>query len=278
MAERTDELTKERQQLVQTNQELASAINSLSIAHEELVRSEKLAALGSLVAGVAHELNTLIGSSLTVVSTLVEKTRQFAEQYANGLKRSEVERYIDDSILAGDTLMRNIVRAADLVTSFKQVAVDQTSSQRRRFSLVDVISENIAALTPTIKNSHCRVELAIPTQISMDSYPGPLCQVLINLVNNAIIHGFDTMDAGMGLISISAIALQDNQIELRISDNGVGIAPEHLKRIYDPFFTTRLGAGGSGLGLNITHNIVSGVLGGKKFRWKAPWAWELHSA
>jgi len=261
IAERTADLTNDRQQLAKTNQDLANALDTLKLAHEELLRREKLAALGSMVAGIAHELNTPVGNCLTVASVLAEETRLFASNYASGLKRSTVEQFIDDTSQATDLLLRNIMRTANLVTSFKQVAVDQTSSQRRTFLLAEIVSENMSALSPMIRKTPYQVEQSIPADITMDSYPGPLGQVLINLVNNAILHGFEGRDHGS--MKISARMVSDGWIEFCFSDDGGGIAPKNLSRIYDPFFTTKLGSGGSGLGLNITHNIVTGVLGGK---------------
>jgi PAS domain S-box-containing protein len=247
--------------LQKANQELASTLETLNRAQEDLVRSEKLAALGALVAGIAHELNTPIGNTLMVASTLIDQTQLFASEYTKGLKRSMLEGYISDVGKAGDIMIRNLHRAADLVTSFKQVAVDQTSSQRRQFSLAEVIAEIVMTLWPSIKKTAFGVIQNIPKNITMDSYPGPLGQVLTNLVNNALIHGFEGRETGT--ILIEARTLPNGWIELTLQDDGIGIPSENLKRIYDPFFTTKLGAGGSGLGLNITHNIVTGLLGGR---------------
>ncbi|WP_338844766.1 PAS domain S-box protein [Massilia sp. W12] len=254
VVERTDELQR-------ANRELASTLETLSRAQEDLVRSEKLAALGSLVAGIAHELNTPIGNSLMVASTLVDQTRDFRSASAQGLKRSILEAYVQDASKAGDILVRNLHRAADLVTSFKQVAIDQTSSKRRPFVLSEVVGEILLTLYPAIKKTAYVVEQEFEDNLAMDSYPGPLGQVLTNLINNALIHGFDGRENGK--IVIRGRALPEDWIELSLTDDGVGIPQENLKRIYDPFFTTKLGAGGSGLGLNITHNIVTGLLGGK---------------
>ena len=268
VAERTADLVRDRQQLAKANcdlelanRQLAEAIQTINRAHEELGRSERLAALGALVAGIAHELNTPIGNSLTAASTLSESTQQFAASFSSGLKRSTVERFIDDTLLASDLLTRNIVRSANLVTSFKQVAVDQTSSQRRSFDLAAVVAENISALSPMIRKTPYVVAQQIAPGIKLDSYPGPLGQVLMNLVNNAILHGFE--GRAQGVIAISARLMGDSALELLVSDDGKGVAPEHLHRIFDPFFTTKLGTGGCGLGLSISHNIVSSVLGGK---------------
>jgi PAS domain S-box-containing protein len=255
VVERTEELQ-------QANKELAFTLETLNKAQEELVRSEKLAALGSLVAGIAHELNTPIGNSLMVASTLVDQTRSLSQNYqANTLKRTMLENYIGDSGTAGDILVRNLQRAANLVTGFKQVAVDQTSSQRRKFSVAEVVSEIMLTLWPSLKKTSFIVKQHIPDSLVMDSYPGPLGQVITNLVNNALLHGFEGRQSGT--VSIGAEESADGCLELTVKDDGVGIPAANLNRIFDPFFTTKLGAGGSGLGLNITHNIVTGILGGR---------------
>jgi PAS domain S-box-containing protein len=255
VVERTEELQ-------QANEELAYTLETLNKAQEELVRSEKLAALGSLVAGIAHELNTPIGNSLMVASTLIDQTRALSTNYKNNsLKRTMLENYIGDAGKAGDILVRNLQKAANLVTGFKQVAVDQTSSQRRKFSVAEVVSEIMLTLWPTLKKTSFIVKQNIPDSVVMDSYPGPLGQVITNLVNNALLHGFEGRQAGT--VSIVAEEAGDGWLELTVRDDGVGIPPANLNRIFDPFFTTKLGAGGSGLGLNITHNIVTGILGGR---------------
>lgn len=260
LEERVIERTNELQL---ANSELAHALETLNKAQEELVRSEKLAALGSLVAGVAHELNTPIGNSMMVASTLMDQTQALGKSYAagHGLKRSALEAYLADAAKAGDILVRNLHRAANLVTSFKQVAVDQTSSQRRTFPLAETISEIMLTLSPTLKKTSYQVTQDIPTGITLDSYPGPLGQVIANLLNNALLHGFEGRESGT--ITIAARAVEQGWIELTVQDDGIGIPSANLNRIFDPFFTTKLGAGGSGLGLNIAHNIVTGILGGR---------------
>ena len=227
------------------------------------MRSEKLAALGALVAGVAHELNTPIGNGLMVASALVEQTHTLANAYAsgNGLKRSMLESHLYDTDKAADIMMRNLQRAANLVTGFKQVAVDQTSSQRRKFQVAEVVSEIMLTLWPTLRKTSYVVEQNIPDDLVMDSYPGPLGQVITNLVNNALLHGFENRSTGT--VTISALRTGQDWVEFIVTDDGVGIPAANLNRIFDPFFTTKLGAGGSGLGLNIAHNIVTGILGGR---------------
>ncbi|GAA4019820.1 PAS domain S-box protein [Actimicrobium antarcticum] len=252
----------ERTEALRTaNLELASALQTLHQAQDELVRSEKLAALGALVAGIAHELNTPIGNCVMVASTLADRTREFGPESRSGLTHSALASFLSDTQKASDILVRNLERAADLVTSFKQVAMDQTSSQRRRFSLAETTAEMIVSLSPTIRKTAIRIQQHIPATLQMDSYPGPLGQVLSNLINNALLHGFDGHSDGV--VDITALCVNENWIELMVSDDGAGIPAANLDRIFDPFFTTKLGAGGSGLGLHITHNLVTGILGGR---------------
>jgi signal transduction histidine kinase len=248
-------------QIAEANRELGESLETIRRAQDELVRSEKLAALGSLVAGVAHELNTPIGNSLLAVSTLIDQTAAFNKACAEGVRRSALQAYVGDVQNGNQIVLRNLHRAVDLVASFKQVAVDRATSQRREFRLRDLTSEILLVLMPTFKKSGIRVHQEIPETIIMHSYPGPFGQVLINLVNNGLIHAFEGRSEGE--IVITAREIEDDGVEITVRDNGVGIAPENMGRIYDPFFTTKLGRGGSGLGLNIVYNIVYGVLGGK---------------
>ncbi len=246
--------------LRQSNEDLAAAMENLKTAQGKLVHSEKLAALGRLVAGVAHELNTPIGNGLMAVTTLESHHREFTAAQREGLRRSTLDAFVGNVGTAAEIAIRNLERAADLITSFKQVAVDQTSSQRRSFDLQTVAEEMLTTLRPTLRRNGHRVETEIPPGLRFDSFPGPLGQVLTNLIDNAVRHGFDGREEGT--VRLSAGVLDDGHVMLRVEDNGRGIAAEHLPRVFDPFFTTRLGQGGSGLGLNIVHNIVSGVLGG----------------
>ncbi|HEU4845634.1 MAG TPA: HAMP domain-containing sensor histidine kinase, partial [Burkholderiaceae bacterium] len=157
--------------------------------------------------------------------------------------------------------LRKLHRAVDLVSSFKQVAVDRTTSQCRQFQLDELTAEILLVLVPTFKKSGIKVRQEIPPGIAMNSYPGPFGQVLINLINNALTHAFEGRTDGE--IVVSARPLAPDAVEVSVRDNGAGIAPEHMGRIYDPFFTTKLGKGGSGLGLNIVYNIVYGLLRGR---------------
>ena len=255
VASRTEALGK-------ANQELTATLDTLRHAQNELVRSEKFAALGALVAGVAHELNTPIGNSLMAASTLEEHVATFSVKLGAGpIRRSELDQYVRDSEVASDIIVRNLNKASELVTSFKQVAVDQASAQRRDFLLDEVVSEILMTLRPSFKRQPIDVQVSISETIRLDSYPGPLGQVLSNLLNNARIHAFDGRASGN--IRLSARMLSSSEVRLEVSDDGVGIPAKYLGRIFDPFFTTRLGKGGSGLGLHIAHNIVTRVLGGR---------------
>lgn len=247
--------------LEMANAELSAAMNTLEQAQDELVRSEKMAALGSLVAGVAHELNTPIGNSLMVASTLQERTDEFESGIEKGLTRTALNRQLSTSREAAASLVRNLQRAGELIASFKQVAVDQTTSARRRFALDEVVREIILTLSPALKKMPWKIESDVPLGIWLESYPGPLGQVLTNLINNAVLHAFDGLPVGM--IRIGARLLDESSVQLTLADDGNGILPEHLPRIFDPFFTTRMGRGGTGLGLSICHNIVENILGGR---------------
>jgi signal transduction histidine kinase len=241
--------------------ELTQALDTLHRAQHELVQSEKLASLGQLVAGVAHELNTPIGNALMTTTAMGDATQQFViELRDRGIKRSTLDKFIEQ-IEEGATLAeRSLHRASDLVRSFKQVAVDQASERQRAFDLAHTISEVVDTLRPNLRGLPRILDVEIPPGIMMDSYPGPLGQITINLVMNALLHAFEGRSQGRIKIAVTALTAQD--VTLVFSDDGVGIAPEHLSRVFDPFFTTRLGQGGSGLGLSIVHRLATQVLGG----------------
>jgi len=252
------ELQQHREQL---EERIAARTAELRQAMAQLMQSEKLAALGNLVAGVAHELNTPLGNARVVASALADDLRTFAAAIeAGALRRSQLTEFLARGREAVDLLERNTARAADLIGHFKQVAVDQSSARRRRFHLRQTIEELLVTLQPQFKNTAHRIELAIPPDMELDSYPGPLEQVLANLINNSLIHGFAGREAGC--IRLQALAVDASHIQLCYADNGVGI-PESLQaRVFEPFFTTRLGRGGSGLGLYVAYTMVTGVLGG----------------
>jgi PAS domain S-box-containing protein len=235
------------------NQELQRAMG-------QLVQSEKLAALGSLVAGVAHELNTPIGNVLAVASTLTEEVSTFSQKLLAGTaRRSDVERGAQRIEEASQLIERTASRAAKLINDFKEVAVDQTSSRRRRFRLLATVQEVLHTAKPMFKTANHAVQLDIGEEIEMDSYPGPLEQVITNLLMNSIHHGFEHTEHG----EIRIQAQEDGaRVVLHYADNGCGISAASLPHIFEPFYTTKLGRGGSGLGMYIVYNLVTNVLGG----------------
>jgi signal transduction histidine kinase len=240
----------------------AKNYQQLQETQTKLVEQEKLAALGSLVAGVAHELNTPIGNSLLMLSTLQSKTTEFDEKVNAGqLRRSDLQAFLDDSREASEVIMRGLSSAAALVSSFKQVAVDRTAAHQRLFNLSLTSQEIIATMMNKIKLEGHQIEIHIAENIKLNSYPGPYGQVITNLINNALLHAFEGQSGGM----MRLIARQETPdwVTIEFHDNGKGIAADHLKRIFDPFFTTKLGQGGSGLGLSISYNIVTSLLNGR---------------
>ena len=258
--ERTRSLSIANTELEQALQTVQLAQERLVASQDRLVQSEKLASLGSLVAGVAHELNTPIGNGRMAVSTLKERVGQFRRQIDQGLKRSDLDAFVAQVDTGGDIALRNLERASELLSSFKQVAVDQTSDQRRLFRLREVVDEILLTLQPTFKRSAHQLVCDVPHDIELDSYPGALGQVLTNLIQNAHLHGLDGIEHGR--IDISARRTGGAEVSLSVADNGRGIPEASQRHVFDPFYTTKLGHGGSGLGLPIVRNIVSGALGG----------------
>jgi PAS domain S-box-containing protein len=254
VAERTEELAAR-------NQELDEALTVLKHAQAELVRAEKLASLGSLVAGIAHELNTPIGNAMLMAATLAARQKSFEIAIVAGLRRSTLQTFLDGLREASTMLESSLSRAAELISSFKQVAVDQSSYQRRTFDLREVLHETALSLGPSLKLSGTRLLEDVAAGLQMDSYPGPLIQVFMNIINNAVLHAFEP--GRSGCVRITARALDEDSILIEVSDDGRGMSDAHLQRAFDPFFTTKLGQGGSGLGLHIVYNLVTGLLGGQ---------------
>ena len=244
------------EQLSKSNHDLNHALETLNLAQSELIRSEKLAALGSLVAGVAHEINTPVGVIVTSASVLNDASTSINESVQDGvIRKSQILDYIKVALESSRLIMTNADRAAHLIQSFKQVAVDQTSEQRRQFDLDDFLNELITSLNPSLKKLKVRVEVKHSgPKISMDSYPGLLAQVLTNLTMNALTHAFQGKSEGKIVVEISQV---NDLVAIDFNDDGCGIPVEILGKIFDPFFTTRRGQGGTGLGLNIVFNIIS---------------------
>jgi len=242
----------------QEKEKTQEAYKRLVQTQQTLVESEKLASLGGLVAGVAHEINTPVGISLTTASHLAAITQQLRKNLDNGaIKKSDFQNYLQAAEESCALILSNAERAADLIHSFKQVAVDQTSEARRDFQLRDYLQEIITSLKPKFKRTAIEIRIDCKEDLLMDSFPGALSQVVTNLLVNA----FDEGQAGV--IDIVASCHENGLVDLSIKDNGKGIPPENISKIFQPFFTTRRSNGGSGLGLHIVYNIVRQRLGGQ---------------
>jgi signal transduction histidine kinase len=246
------------------------ALKELRETQDSLIEAEKLAALGGLVAGVAHEVNNPVGISMTVASSLARRCESFSAELEQGqMRRSRLVEFISGNREAANQLVANLQRAGELIQSFKQVAVDRSHADRRQFDLRQSTEQILASLRPGLKKSHIELVTEIPDGIVMDSYPGHYGQVLTNLFLNAVKHGFDGVPEGT--IHIEARPVGLGQVEINFYDDGKGMTEEVQRRAFDPFFTTRRSEGGTGLGLHIVYNLVTRRLGGRIMLSSAPW-------
>ncbi|MCY7295150.1 sensor histidine kinase [Alteromonas sp. a30] len=257
---RTRTLAKQKAAL---EKEISSRTSELLDAQKQLIEAEKGASLSGLVAGVAHEINTPIGISVTAASNLIERSNNIQTALSeNRLKRSEFITQLNNIRDSAEIVLSNLHRASDLIGSFKEVSVDQISQQRRVFDLHHYMEEIIMSLTPKLKSEHISIQLDCPDDIVIDSYPGALAQMITNLAMNSIIHAFENRHSGNIKIQIKALNTQPQKIYLVFTDNGKGIAKDRIAKIFEPFYTTKRGQGGSGLGLQIISNIATIRLGG----------------
>jgi signal transduction histidine kinase len=249
---------------LRTSKEKAeSALLELNAAQQNLIDAERLAALGGLVAGVAHEVNNPIGISLTVASSFARRTEMFEAELKSdgGLRRSQLEDFVRTSRDASAQLVANLHRAGELIQSFKQVAVDRSHAERRQFSLSEATDQIIASLRPVLKRAPIELTVDVPEGLIIDGYPGSYGQILTNLFLNAVNHAF--VDGRSGTISIAARPRGQDDVEINFADNGAGMTPDVQRQAFDPFFTTRRNEGGTGLGLHIVYNLVTQQLGGR---------------
>lgn len=246
--------------LAKANQQLSAAMTTLEVTRDDLVRSEKLAGLGSLVAGVAHELNTPLGNAVLVADSLQHAHDEIVREKEAGLTRKQFEAFLDEQASGLRLLATNLGRSAELVSRFKQLAMDQASEQRRRFEVRTIIEEVAMVMTPSLKRSPVTLQTDIEADLWMDSYPGPLEQVIVNFINNALLHAYAPGQSGT--LRLQARRYQDD-VWIDFSDDGRGMDATTRRRAFDPFFTTRLGQGGNGLGLHIVYTIVTRLLGGR---------------
>ncbi|UJB72150.1 HAMP domain-containing histidine kinase [Acaryochloris sp. 'Moss Beach'] len=248
------------QRVKERTQELSETLETLKSAQVSLIEAEKMAALGTLVAGVAHEINTPIGTSITVASTLAAESEQFLQAAENGqLRRSTLNQYLEVVRQCTQLLNSNLSRAGDLIQSFKQVAIDQSHQELRTFNLKAYVEEVVTSLQPQVKHSGHQLRVSGDEWITLIHDPGVVAQLITNLVTNSIKHAYAEGETGQLQIQIKQ---QEQRAFMTYSDDGCGIPPANLSKVYEPFFTTARHRGGTGLGLNIVYNIVTQSLQG----------------
>jgi signal transduction histidine kinase len=254
---------KTEDELRAAKEKAESALLELNTAQQNLIDAERLAALGGLVAGVAHEVNNPIGISLTVASSFARRTEMFEAELRSdgGLRRSQLEEFVRTSRDAAQQLVANLQRAGELIQSFKQVAVDRSHAERRQFNLGEATDQIIASLRPVLKRAPIALTLDVPEGLMIDGYPGSYGQILTNLFLNAVNHAF--VGGRSGTISVSVRPRGHDDVEIIFADDGAGMTPDVQRQAFDPFFTTRRNDGGTGLGLHIVYNLVTQQLGGR---------------
>lgn len=256
-----ERISQRTQELTQTNAALLSAMNALKLAQAELVKSEKLASLGTLVAGVAHELNTPIGNTLLVASALNQRSADFAKRIDQGIRRTDLATFVADVSKASEALTTNIERSASLVASFKRVAVDQREYSRRVFDLLELVHEVTLsnAIRPLLAKKSVSFQLDVPAAVQIDSWPHALEEILIGLIKNSVEHGLAGRD---GTIRVTA-EVSAERVKIHVIDTGRGIRAEDLPHLFEPFYASRLTGTGVGLELHIAHALVTRLLGGQ---------------
>jgi signal transduction histidine kinase len=260
IADRNNALEERTSELETANLDLKTLLETLRHAQTQLVQSEKMAAIGSLVAGVSHEINTPLGISITATSYLEEKLKKFVDLFqSNKMKKSDLENYLSISTETVAMIMSNLQRASELVKSFKQVAVDQSTEQKRNFNVKSYINEILLSLSPKLKKTKHNIVVRCEDTIEIYSFPGALYQVITNLIMNSIMHAYDDGEEGNILIDVST---QNDNLILKYIDDGKGIDSKIIGKIFNPFFTTKRNKGGTGLGLHISYSIVKQTLGG----------------
>lgn len=247
--------------LKDANQELIQTLEKLHQFQRQIVQNEKMASLGDMVAGVAHEVNTPIGLGVTASTMMLDRLVTIQKEFENKtLKASTMAKFLAESQENLNIIYRNLNRAAELISSFKQVAVDQSSENSRSFCFAQLVNEILLSLRPRLKKVHHKINIECDPTLTVETKAGPINQILINLIMNSIIHGFEDIEEGQ--IDICAELMSGNKLKLIYRDDGKGIPPDIRKRIFDPFVTTKRGQGGSGLGMHLVYNLVTQALNG----------------
>ncbi len=237
-------------------------LEKLRDAQQKLIQAEKMASLGQLVAGMAHEINTPVGNALTSASYLVDATQHFKTITNTGnVRRSEFNSFVTSISDTSEILIGNIRRAVALIESFKKVATGRTLDEKQHFALAPYLRDVALSLEPTWRRAGLTLELECPETLEIDAPPGEIAQIITNLVVNSATHGFP--DGETGTITLSVTERDTETMAITYRDNGRGILPEHRPLVFDPFFTTKRGSGNAGLGLNIVYNLVTSKLGGR---------------
>jgi signal transduction histidine kinase len=253
VVERTNELYS-------ANQELEIALENLKRTQDQLIESEKLASLGDLVAGLAHEINTPLGIILTIITYMQESTKHVKEVYDSGLlKKSDFEQHLTTTLDSEVLIYDNITRAIELISSFKLISAEQRNIEKRNVNVNEFMESIIKSIEPQLKKAHIKVQTTIEQNLTVETIPISLYQVVVNLIMNSKVHAYDSSG---GLIDI-LVNDESDHVEIIVQDYGKGIPKEYIRKIFDPFFTTKRGAGGTGLGLNIVYNTVKQNLQGE---------------
>lgn len=260
LTEEVDRRKTTEGELLVKQDELTKYVDELNMAQERLVGSEKMAALGGLVAGITHDINTPVGIGVTATSFLQERLAQVEAAYAEKtLSPKALEEFIADAKQSTALLTTNLERASELVASFKQIAVDQASEAVRQINLKEYLNEIIRSLHPKLKKTMHKINIHCPKDLLLNLPAGAISQIFTNLIMNSLIHGFEGINAGTIDINIQE---QDGEVAITFKDNGRGVEAEQLENLFDPFYTTRREQGGSGLGTHITFNLVKQTLAG----------------
>ncbi|WP_448188606.1 sensor histidine kinase [Azospirillum sp. sgz301742] len=253
--------TMEMNTIFRAVESLDRMVDDLRTAQSHLVQTEKMVALGSLVAGVAHEINSPLGVAVTAASLLADRTRDLTASFEAGqMRRADFEEYLRTATEVTGCVQGNLDRAARLVSSFKQVAVDQASEDHRSFALKAYIDEVMQSLSVSLRKAGLEVRVECPADIEVEGFPGAFGQLLTNLAMNSMLHAYEPGQHGRLTLAVRA---QDDQVELRFSDDGQGIPEDVQARIFEPFYTTARGRGSTGLGLHIVFNLVTQRLRGR---------------